>query len=302
MRLIATLIVAGLAACSAGSIGASADGHPLAGTLWDVAAGERVERAALAARLREADVAILGEVHDNPAHHRRQAWLVERIAPAGIAFEMIPEASEEGVRTFLEEGGAPGEIGPAIGWERLGWPDWAMYRPVFEAAAGAYVAGGGVARGDLGRAMEADAAAAFGPGAGAYGLDEALPEAERAAVTDEMVASHCDALPRSVAAKMVAAQRLRDARFAHAVRRARAMGEGRTVLVTGNGHARTDRGVPAALAEAEPALDVVALGQLEVAEGRTALADYGPEGAPPPYDYVWFAEPAEREDPCAAFE
>jgi uncharacterized iron-regulated protein len=117
----------------------------------------------------------------------------------------------------------------------------------------------------------------------------------------EMIASHCDRLPAEMAAGMVESQRLRDARFAHALRRAAAAGGGRAALITGNGHARTDRGVPAALAAAEPGARVVALGQVEVREGATAFADYGgAEGLP--YDYVWFSVRKDRGDPCAAFD
>lgn len=306
----ATLLVAVLSACAEearegpGVFGirpVAAAAEDLAGTIWEVDGARRIDRATLVAALDGADVAILGEIHDNPLHHDRQAGLVAAIAPAAIAFEMVPAASEEGIQVFLAEGGAPEEIGPAIGWERLGWPDWEMYRPVFEAAFAAnaevYLAGGGVAGPDLMAAMREGAAAGFGARAGEYGLEEPLAPALQAEAEAEMVASHCDALPPEMAPGMVEAQRLRDAAFADAVRRARAMGGGQAVLITGNGHARKDRGVPAALAAAEPGLAVMSLGQLEVEPG-TALADL--DGSLP-YDFVWFSEPAERGDPCAAF-
>jgi len=301
MRHIVLILGLLLAACTGEARMPVATGHPLEGTVWDVTAGRPIDRETLAARVAEADIAVLGEIHDNPRHHERQAWLVGQMRPAGLAFEMIPEASEEGIQVFLDQGAAPGEIGPAIGWERLGWPSWSMYRAIVEAAPGAYIAGGGVATEALMGAMAAGAVAAFGPGAGAYGLDRGLAETDRAALTAEMVAAHCGALPDAVAARMVEAQRLRDARFAHAARRASAAGGGSAALITGNGHARTDRGVPAALSEAAPAAKVVSLGQLEVVPGRVRLGDYG-EAGPPPYDYVWFSAPAERGDPCAAFK
>src|SRR6056297_678930 len=36
-----------------------------------------------------ADIVILGEVHDNRAHHEAQAELVARIEPAAVVFEML---------------------------------------------------------------------------------------------------------------------------------------------------------------------------------------------------------------------
>jgi len=301
MPRLALALMLVLAACSAGGTQMTGEDHPLAGTVWDMATGQRIAPEALAGALAGAEYAILGEIHDNPEHHSRQAWLTERIAPAGIAFEMIPEASEEGIAVFLDQGGARPAIGPAIGWERLGWPDWTMYAPILAAAPDAYVAGGGVARPALREAIRAGAASAFGTGAAAYGLTEALAPDLHDEMEAEMIASHCNRLPAEMAGGMVESQRLRDARFAHAVRRAAAAGGGRAVLITGNGHARTDRGVPAALAAAEPRARILALGQIEVREGSTTLAAYG--AAPGlPYDFVWFSRRVERGDPCAVFD
>ncbi|GMG82875.1 ChaN family lipoprotein [Paralimibaculum aggregatum] len=297
--LAALALLGWLAGCAPASTGPVSTGHPLEGVIWDVAAGRAISEAELAAALDAADVAVLGEIHDNPAHHRRQARMVAAIAPAGIAFEMVPEASEEGILVFRAEGGDAAAIGPAIGWDRLGWPDWALYRPVFEAAGDAYVAGAAVTRDRLKLAIGASAGIAFGPGARAYGLGAPLPPAQQAAAEAEMVAAHCGALPASAAPGMVEAQRLRDARLAHAVRRAAVLGGGQVAAIMGNGHARRDRGMPLYLAASEPGLALRVLGQLETDPARRQVADY-PAGALP-YDYVWFAPPADREDPCAAF-
>ena len=36
-----------------------------------------------------ADIVILGEVHDNPAHHKHQAELMVMIEPAAVIYEML---------------------------------------------------------------------------------------------------------------------------------------------------------------------------------------------------------------------
>ena len=260
--------------------------------------GGVLTEAALVAALGQAQIVVLGEVHDNPVHHARQARLVQRLQPQGIAFEMVPGASEEGIQVFLEQGGERGEIGPAIGWDRLGWPDWSFYAPVFEAAPGAYIAGGGVTRRELRAAIEAGAATAYGTGASELGLDQPLDPVIRIEVEDEMIAAHCNKLPRQAAGGMVEAQRLRDARFAAAVRRALAEGGGgRAVLITGNGHARTDRGVPAYLRQAAPGVSVLSVGMVEMEPG----ADPAATAQGLPFDYIWLSDPAQRTDPCAGF-
>ena len=287
LACIALLLVAGCASVEPERPGAviGADGAVLT-------------EAELVAALRQAQIVVLGEVHDNPVHHARQARLVQQLQPKGIAFEMVPGASEEGIQVFLAQGGAPGDIGPAIGWDRMGWPDWDIYAPVFEAAPGAYVAGGGVARSDLRAAIKGGAANAYGDGADDLGLDQPLDAATRIEIEDEMIAAHCNKLPRKAAVGMVEAQRLRDARFAAATQRALAEGGGgQAVLITGNGHARTDRGVPAYLRLAAPRLTVLSVGMIELKPGADAAA--AAHGLP--FDYVWISDPAKRPDPCAGF-
>ena len=257
--------------------------------------GARLSEAELVARLEGAEVVVLGEVHDNPVHHARQARLVEALAPGGLAFEMVPTGSEEGVQVFLAQGGARGGIGPAIGWERLGWPDWDLYAPIFEAAPRAYVAGGGAARSELREAMRRGAAAAWGAGAGEVGLDRDLAAETRRALEDQMIAAHCGEIPRPVARGMVEAQRFRDARLAEAALRALRRGGEQAVLITGNEHARLDRGAPAYLGRLAGDVTVRSVGMIELPAG----ADPAEAAEGLAYDYVWFSEPQERGDPCA---
>jgi uncharacterized iron-regulated protein len=257
----------------------------------------------LVAELRSAQIVALGEVHDNPTHHARQARLVRQLQPRGLAVEMVPEASEEGIQVFLAQGGMRGGIGPAIGWDRLGWPDWRLYAPIFEAAPGAYITGGGVARSDIRVAIRGGAAIAYGAGASDLRLDQPLDPVIQVAFEDDLIAAHCNLLPRQVAGDMVEAQRLRDALFGDAVLRAYLLGGagidgGGAVLITGNGHARTDRGAPAYLRLLAPELKVLTVGMIEMAAGPAL--DQAAAARDLPYDYVWISQPAERDDPCDA--
>ncbi len=257
----------------------------------------RLSEAELVEALGAARVVVLGEVHDHPAHHARQARLVRALEPGGLAFEMVPEGSEEGIAVFRAQGGAPGEIGPAIGWERLGWPDWALYAPVFEAAPGAYVAGGAPARSEVRLAAQKGAAAAWGPGATEVGLHRGLGSETRRQLEDEMIAVHCDRISRPAARGMVEAQRFKDAHLAAAVLRALERGGAPAVLITGNGHARSDRGAPAYLRRLAPDIEARSVGMIELPTGADAAA----KARALPYDYVWFSEPRARGDPCEGF-
>lgn len=235
-----------------------------------------------------ADVVVLGEVHDNPVHHAHQAQAVAALRPGALVFEMLTEAQALRIRPELLAD--PAALERALGWEASGWPDFAMYYPIFEAGAGAAIFGGAVAREAARRAVREGAAEVFGAGAALFGLPDNLDDAEQAEREAGQMAAHCDALPVEMLAGLVEAQRLRDAALARAVIAAMAETGGPVVVITGNGHARRDWGLPRTLERVAPELEVVTVGQYEAM----------PEGAVP-YDLWLLTEPVARPDPCLAF-
>lgn len=252
-----------------------------------VASADLIEPTALY-DLPPADVVILGETHDNPIHHAHQAIAVEAIRPAAVVFEML--SAEQAARVTPELIGSEAALGAILGWEGSGWPDFSMYYPVFVAARSAEFFGAEAPREEVRQAVGAGAAEAFGEDAARFGLDRPLPEPEQMVREAGQLLAHCGAIPGEALPGMVAAQRLRDAWLARAVLDARAITGGPVVVITGNGHARSDWGLPRVLSEAAPDLSVLTIGQYE----EEAEAD-------PPYDYWLVTDPAVRPDPCAAF-
>ncbi|MFU8833949.1 ChaN family lipoprotein [Roseovarius autotrophicus] len=234
------------------------------------------------------DVVILGEVHDNPAHHAEQAARVSALQPRALVFEMLmPEQAALVTPDLIADADA---MEKALGWAESGWPDFAMYHPIFAAAPEAAIYGAQIPREAVRAVLEDGPAETFGEGAAAYGLTDPLPPEKQAAREALQLAAHCDALPKGMLPGMVAVQRLRDAALARATVAAMAETGGPVAVITGNGHARRDWGVPAYLAHVAPDLDVFVLGQTE-------------DGAPLQggFDEVLSAPAAERPDPCAAF-
>jgi uncharacterized iron-regulated protein len=268
----------------------------LAGVVGFAAATSAAEPAAdvpeIVAAARAADIVILGEIHDNPTHHATQAAVVAALRPAALVFEMIPQARESEVNALREEGAGRQAIADALDWSETGWPDFAHYAAILEAAPAARVFGAGQSREDVRRAVAEGAATAFGPDAATYGLDRPLADGDRAAREADMQDAHCGELPPEMLAGMVEAQRFRDAGLADAALWARTMtGDGQVVVIAGSGHADRARGVPAALAVADPELTVLSVGQFE-----------GEPGAPGDYDLVLLAPAPERDDPCATLD
>lgn len=225
---------------------------------------------------RRSDIVFLGEVHDNPAHHAVQADWVAALRPTALVLEMLPEAIDVT---------APVEIKALSAvWDAGGWPDFALYRPIFEAAPQAAVKGAGVSREMLRAVRETPLAET--PDAALFGLDQPLPPEEQAAREALQHAAHCDALPPEMLPMMVDMQRLRDAALARAAVAALDRFGPPIAVITGNGHARRDWGAASII----DGVTIFALGQ-------------GEAGTPPQglFDLTLDAPAVDRPDPCAAF-
>ena len=85
-----------------------------------------------------ADVVFLGEVHDNPSHHDNQARAIAAIGPAALVFEMLTDVQASAIPSPLP---TQAELREILDWDNSGWPDFAMYFPLFAAAPDAAVFG-----------------------------------------------------------------------------------------------------------------------------------------------------------------
>lgn len=298
LAVVCALGFSGFPALGQSDAGASEPGHPA----FEVSSDDGAQGAdasdtgpagleAFVERARDRDIVVLGEIHDNPEHHRNQARIVAALQPAAIVFEMIAQ-EDEGVLNELRAAGASREeMAEALDWANSGWPDFAFYAEILEAAPAARIFGAGQPSADVRRAMVEGAAGVFGPDARIYGLDQPLGPEEQSLREAELASSHCGAMAPEVLPGMVEAQRFRDAGLADAALWARIMtGEGQVVVITGSAHADRLRGMPAMLALAEPETSVLSLGQFE-----------GTVDDPDAFDAVLVAPAPERADPCEAF-
>ncbi|MCK8464226.1 ChaN family lipoprotein [Aliiroseovarius sp. S1339] len=229
-----------------------------------------------------ADVVVIGETHDNPAHHAVQAQIVTALNPAAMVVEMLTPAQV----VELEKD----KPGYSAKWEKSGWPDFDMYLPVFTAS-NAAIYGAAVPR-DVVRDSYTDGVAAhFDGDVVLFGLDQPLPKDQHDQRIELQFAAHCEALPRESLGGMIEVQRLRDATIAKATLDAIDETGGPVVIITGNGHARSDWGVPSFLQQLRPDLSVITIGQAE-------------DGHPPAggFDVIYDAPGVDRPDPCDAFK
>jgi len=283
--------------------------HPLVGTIWDARAATRVMGETVVARLEAARHRLIGEIHDNPDHHRIQAWLVGAMHRTGgsgtVVFEHIRADQAGALAQFVASPAADrstARLFDLLDWDKSGWPPRALFQPLFAAVLdkGLSIVPGDAARTSVRSVARQGASALDAPEQARLALAEGLPELEQAALLDELEASHCGLMPRTAFGGMALAQRYRDAHLARAMVDAAAVGP--VILIAGNGHVHAGRGVPWHLARMTPDAAIVTVALIEVMDGKTDAAAAVPKDAAgnPAADFVIFTPRVDRDDPCVA--
>ncbi len=279
-------------------------GHALAGKIWSVREKKFVTPRRLVNDLAKAAYVLIGETHDNADHHLLQAWLIDQIAATrkpAVVMEMIGSEQSEALDAYMARSGADAAgLGPALDWAKSGWPEWPQYQPIAEAV---FRAGLKLAPGNLSRAATRSISRRGlefldEVERKRLSLDEALAPKLGEALNQDIRESHCNLLPETALGPMTQVQRYRDAVLASAL--VRAGREAGAILITGNGHARADRGVPWYLARQDEGKKISTVMLLEITEDAKTVEDLivsDPDGRPAA-DYFWFTPRAEREDQC----
>ena len=243
-----------------------------------------------------APLLLLGEVHDNAALHALRLQALTRLVAGGarpaLLMEQFDRERQADIDRELQRAPdmAPGDAEFNATVEALvklgstaggGW-QWDLYRPVLKLALQYRlpIVAANVSRAEARRVIQL--------GLGPTGYQPEVPADINAAQASEIEASHCGQVDAGMAARLADAQIARDQFMA---RQLKAFAERGAVLLAGNGHVRSDIGVPRWLSPGLRARSHV-VGYLETGELL------GQPGAVP-FDETIFAAPQPRPDPCA---
>jgi uncharacterized iron-regulated protein len=293
--------------------------HPLTGKVWSAKAAGLVQVQALESELWGTHFVLLGEVHDNADAHAWQGWIISRIKSlrqqparpppfAAVVFEHIRTDQLGALARFEElhrEAQRPAtthDLFQLLEWSKSGWPSEDKFQGLFQSVLqGVAIYPANPPREQVRTVARGGMAALSADDRARIKLDTPLDPALADDLTAELKGSHCGMLPDAAIPAMSIAQRYRDAAFADAMLTA-ADKHGAAILVAGNGHVRTDRGVPWYLRQRAPDRRVASVMMLEVEDGQTDPAAYvprDPDGRPA-VDFIMFTPRAERPDPCAS--
>jgi uncharacterized iron-regulated protein len=215
--------------------------------------------------------------------------LLESGARPAIAFEQFDRERQADIERARREAPAAGialadHVIAAGRTPRDGW-DWPQYRPFVELALeyDLPIIAANLSRSSAARVSREGAAAVFSEGErrelALDRFDDLLPAQEKI-----VQAGHCDLLPLSALPGLARAQIARDAVLAQSLRPYLARG---VILLTGNGHARLDIGVPRHLPE-----------QDRPRAWSIGLLEDGTSDGSSRFDVAFLTPPQERPDPC----
>ncbi len=288
--------------------------HKLTGKIWSTADKTFITKQELIARLAIRDYILLGEIHDNPDHHRLQAWVISRVVrfdrkPA-IVMEMIDRSQNDIIKSFYDDIKAkkqkkPAEqLGEALNWKKRGWPDWKIYKPIASTlfANRLLLSGARPDKQDIFKVRKKGLKTLGQEKLKKLALNENLDTVLLNDLKNELNKSHCNMLPFSALGAMANMQRFVDATMTDSLIEA---GNNKgAILIAGSGHIRTDRAIPYYLNKRLPKASVITLSLTEVIENETDVDKYIPKdpSTKPAMDYIWFTPAQEREDQCELFK
>lgn len=259
-----------------------------------------IEQDDLIRAMKDSTYILLGEIHDNSRHHKIQDWAIKTLATqsgsASVSFEMIDQAQAEQI----------GDIN-ALDADSLveqlsqfdaSWNYQKHYKALFASAfdAGLPIYPANIDRKKIMGLMQGEPVPLSDETEQLY-EDTVFSEQMINSLKQQIVDSHCGMFDAAAAAPMVKAQRLRDVAMALSLLNS---STDKRILIAGAGHVRNDRGVPVYLKSRESEAKIISLGMYEYDADPIQSSDW--RGSQLPFDYVWFTESVDREDPCLAFK
>ena len=263
----------------------------------------------LTAAVAQGGVILVGEEHDNPKHHELRA-LLGLGNYAAIVFEQI--AADQAPALSDVMGQLKGKINEgsletfksAIGWNTSGWAKY-NYDPLLRGALFSMrpIYAGDVAHSGIMKVAKEGEAAVPVEERARLKLDVPLSDKLAAQSVAEIEQAHCGAMPKEALGGMAYAQRYRDASLADVALKA-VEKHGSAILFSGNGHVRSDRGVPWYIRARAAEKKVVSIILAEVEDGKTDAESYVPRDpdGKPAADYIIFTPRSQRGDPCEAMK
>lgn len=270
--------------------------HNLVDRIWDVQAGQLIDKSQLLMSIMEADYVLLGENHDNISHHMSQAWLIENLAKqdrgASVSFEMID--NRQGDLIIDKNITSSIVLIDTLNQFKSSWNYETYYSILFDSViqAGFKIYPANIDRQTLTHSVMQDNQN-LSPRLRQILSQTPLPPDQKTILQKEIIESHCGMLDTKTVDQMVEMQRIRDATMAASLLNSEA---DLKVLVAGINHVRKDHGVPMYLLQENEKTTIISVVPIEVEADHNDITAYEKHWKDEslPFDYVWFTARAKR--------
>lgn len=270
--------------------------HKLINKIWDVQAGQFIDRSQLLTSIRQADYVLLGENHDNISHHLNQAWLIENLSKTGheasVSFEMID--NQQGELISNKNIISSRNLIDILNHIKSSWDYEIYYRILFDKVIQANFK---IYPANLSRQTLMDAVMQgnenLTPRHRQILSQTPLPQDQKALLQEDISQSHCGMLDAGMVDQMVEMQRIRDTAMTVSLLNSEADIK---VLIAGINHVRKDHGAPLYLLQENKKSVVISVAPVEVESDHNDITSYLKHWQDEnlPFDYLWFTARAER--------
>lgn len=274
--------------------------HELVGKIFSKPDDQQLTLDQVKHQAMQAHFVLLGEIHTNPDHHRLQAEILQHMVNQGrrpaVVIEMITRAQQPVLDFFTANPpDNADDVADRLEWGKSGWPDFAMYKPIFEIALKNQLAlhAGNLEKSTVRRLGGRVGSRLDDNERNRLGLSAPLEPEVGKAFLEEIAEAHCNMLPKTVLPLMADIQRARDHVMASAL--LNPANKDGAVLIAGAGHTRLDWGVGALVNNGDPQR-LLSVAFMEVFEG--AKQD---DFARPSHHVAIVTPRFEVKDHCAVF-
>ncbi len=258
--------------------------------IFDYETKNQVNVQDLIVAIHDADIILLGEIHDNLLHHRARADLISKIQSKGFAI----------VSEHLFSGGEITYSGKlledleTIGFNKKAW-SWPVHEVLYKKFEefNLPVFGGNLSEKDINNIYA---------GRGFSQSDKLTPMVKRSVLDsqskekllNDLVVGHCGVVEEDLLSFMFKIQRYRDASMAYIASKVAP-----AIVIAGNGHVRRDYGVPQILKKMNPSSNVISITFLEIDKlSQTTDNLIKKLFKDADTDYIWLTEAVSRVDQC----
>ncbi|MGB0734349.1 MAG: ChaN family lipoprotein, partial [Pontibacterium sp.] len=272
----------------------------ISGVIFSTLTQEAIKPQALLNTLNQYNTILVGETHNNPAHHQIEAWLLQQLfsteQPPAVVFEMLDSSQDKGLHQLRYTSKFPTEndIKDILNWNEKSWP-WERYKQQISISVyrSPQTLSGNFTRAQVNSLLSGQIPADVNAELNSVNT---ISNDVKAIHLDTIYEQHCRLAPKDSLTPFVTVQLARDAKMAKALDKGLTE-SGKAVLIAGAFHTDKTLGVPLHLDKKHSTAVIRMLSVQGLKPKDITYADISSFEASA--DYLWVTTAMPPKDYCA---